>query len=129
MHRGNRRKVCLEEFLDCVSRLANIYEPGFEELIYGLVGENNMIFFARFTFHVFLRMTFSWRIEKDMDFFRFRCRIIFFYHTWTNKCQKGDRKIKFFHLVEILCKISLQSFYIYIRWKGNMRYLFEILFV
>lgn len=62
-----------------MSRLANIYEPGFEELIYGLVGENNMIFFARFTFHVFLRMTFSRQIEKDMDFFRFRCGIIFFF--------------------------------------------------
>lgn len=127
LHRGNRRKVCLEEFLDRVSRLANIYESGFEELIYGLVGGNNMIFFARFTFHVFSRVTFSWQIEKDMDFFRFRCGIIFFffffYDTWTNKCQKRDRKITFFHLVEILCKISLESFYI-------IRYLlFEILFV
>lgn len=62
-------------------RLANVYESllesGFEELIYGLVG--GIWSFCSFYSTFFLRVTFSWQIEKDMDFFSFSLRDYFYF--------------------------------------------------
>lgn len=115
-----KRLFCLVTFLLCIlswesesvsrevsrlriSRLANIYESllesGFEELIYGLVWGNNMIFLlhAFFTRDIFMADWEGFFLFGDYFFF-----LLFFpfYDTWTVNVIKRNRKIKAFHLVE-----------------------------
>lgn len=122
--RKKRKKLfCLVTFLLCIlswesesvsrgvsrlriSRLANIYESllesGFEELIYGLVWGNNMIFLLVLFHAFFTRDIFMADWEGFFSFGDYFFFLLFFpfYDTWTVNVIKRNRKIKAFHLVE-----------------------------
>lgn len=75
---------------------------GFEELIYGLVWGNNMIFLLVLFHAFFTRDIFMADWEGFFSFGDYFFFLLFFpfYDTWTVNVIKRNRKIKAFHLVE-----------------------------